>query len=670
MAAPDAQALFAVQVHRNIAIPMPDGVSLAADLFLPDAPGPFPAVFDYYPYRKDDMMAGYLRQQVYLAERGYAALRIDVRGTGGSGGVALDEYVLQEQLDAVAAIAWMAKQPWCNGNVGMFGISYGGFNSLQVAMHRPPALKAICPIYFTDNRYTDDVHYKGGAMQILVDIGGYGLNMVCLNALPPYPETSGVQWAALWEQHLEADPWLLNWVEHQTWDDYWRHGSLCEDYGAITCAVYLIGGWRDGYTNCNLRTFEHLRAPKRMIIGPWPHALPDIATPGPRVDYLYEMVRFYDHWLKGVDNGVMAEPPITLFVQEYDPPTAERDATSGFWRHEPGWPLERVAEQSLFLADAGALEGAPPADQYAAQYVYSPSVGTSYGLFSGGAPFILPVDQREDDARSLTWTSAPLDAPLEILGFPEARLRVCATAEIATIVARLVDIAPDGTAALITKGVLNLTHRESHSAPSPMIPSQTYDVVVQLDATSWMFAPGHRIRLSVTGADFPNVWPSPLPYTGSVHCGGEGASRLVLPVASPQTPPLPPPHLAPPLPFAPTASSQSDRPAWRVTRDHLEDTTEVLISSGGRTRVGESASFTSQREVLALVSERNPARVSYRGLNRITFHWPDREIETVARGQIQSSADAFHITVQLEITINGVAYHARSWTRSFPRVLL
>src|SRR5215212_454807 len=312
-----AQPQYDIRVVKHVKIPMTDGVQLDAHLVLPNAPGRFPAVFDYYPYRKDDLTAGSMRYHHYLARRGFAALRLDVRGTGGSAGIAADEYSLQEHLDAVEAIDWMSKQPWCNGNVGMFGSSYGGFNSLQVAMHRPPALKAICPMYFTDNRYTDDCHYKGGAMQMLYDMATYGLSMVVQNALPPYQEAVGDRWAEIWEEHLKAEPWLLPWEANQVYNDYWKQGSLCENYAAIQAATFLIGGWRDGYTNCNLRTFQHLQAPKKVLIGPWLHIWPDIGTPGPRIDHLHEMCRFYDYWLKGIDNGVMDEPPITVYVQKY-----------------------------------------------------------------------------------------------------------------------------------------------------------------------------------------------------------------------------------------------------------------------------------------------------------------------------------------------------------------
>jgi putative CocE/NonD family hydrolase len=595
---------------------------------------------------------------------------VDVRGTGGSTGTALDEYSLQEHLDGVEAIAWMAAQPWCNGNVGMFGTSYGGFNSLQVAMHRPPALKAICPMYFTDNRYTDDCHYKGGAMQMLYDIGTYGLGMVVMNALPPYPEGAGDRWAATWEEHLENEPWILQWVENQVYNDYWKHGSLCEDYGAIQCAAYLFGGWRDGYTNCNLRVFEHLRGPKKALIGPWLHVAPDVGLPGPRVDHLHEMARFYEYWLKDIDNGIMAEPAITLYVQKFDPPEAERPLTSGFWRHEATWPLERAGEQAFYLAANGGLEVAPPAAEQTVSYDYNPTVGTTFGMFSAGSPLVLPMDQRLEDAYTLNWTAAPLTAPLEILGHAQAEVSVAVTTDIATLTVRLIDVAPDGTAALVTKGLLNLTHRESHENPTSLTPGQIYHVTIPLDATSWLFEPGHAVRFSIAGADFPNSWPSPKLYTGTVYYGGQYPSRLLLPVVSPQEPALPEPQLQPPTPFEPLVQNNSEKATWRVTRDHINRTAEVQMRTGGRTRLNEGREIEQERDVTCLVSEQNPGQASVRGLSRTTLTWTDRVIETQARGQIESTANAFHVTIQLDITMDGLPHFNKRWVRTYPRQLL
>lgn len=650
-------------------IPVRDGTHLAADLFLPAGAGPFPAAFDYYPYRKDDYHALTLFQHRALSDAGIAALRVEVRGTGGSEGVLLDEYLLQEQLDAEDVIAWIAAQPWCNGRVGMFGASYGGFNTLQVAMRRPPALHAICSTYFTDNRYTDDCHYKGGTLQMLYDTAVYGQLMVVLNALPPPVEAAGDRWAAIWEERLSVAPWQLEWLAHPTLDDYWRHGSLCEDYGAIRCATMLCGGWRDGYVNCNLRTFEYLRCPKKLLIGPWLHVLPDLGQPGPAIDYVHEMARFFNYWLADLDDGVMDEPPITIFVQRYDPPRATRPQSSGVWRHEVTWPLPRAAEWQLFLSAHGDLKDEAEPAPGNRTYTYNPTVGTTFGMYPAGSPLVLPVDQRIEEADSLSWNSALLTEELEILGQPHAILTISAGAEVATVVVRLIDVAPDGAAALVTKGVLNLTHRDSHERPTPIMPGEVYTIELALDATSWVFEPGHALRLSITGADFPNSWPSPLPYRAQILTGGAHPSRLILPVVAAQEPPLPPPNLRPPPKIELPVTTQAAPATWRVTHDHIAGAVVVELRGAGRTR-GEGTDFSYRREAVALAYADDPARAMVRGVNAMMLHELDREITAESRTQISSTATDLHATVQLQVTIDGLPFASRSWSRSYRRHLL
>jgi hypothetical protein len=295
-------------------------------------------------------------------------------------------------------------------------------------------------------------------------------------------------------------------------------------------------------------------------------------------------------------------------------------------------------------------------------------------MFSAGSPYLLPVDQRLEAPYSPDWTSEPLDEPLEILGHPRAVLHVAVTTDVATVVARLVDVAPDGTAALVTKGVLNLTHRESHAQPTPVVPGQVYEIALELDATSWHFEAGHRIRLAISGADFPNTWPSPKPYSTELHVGGgRGAntgSRLILPVANPQASLLSAPALCPPTSFEPTAETQSECPTWRVTRDHLAATTEVFLRTAGRTRVSDELSFNSSHEATASVFEQNPARATIRGFSRVELYWPQRVIDACARGQIESTEDAFHVTINLEIKLDGLPHASKRWVRTFPRQLL
>ena len=659
---------YTVKRVRNVRIPMPDGVTLAADLFMPDAEGRFPVVFDYYPYRKNDQPESAFVGHSYLAQRGIVAARIDVRGSGDSEGTALDEYCPQEQLDGVTAIAWLAEQPWSNGKVGMFGSSYGGFNSLQVAMHRPPALKAICPMYFTDRRYTDDCHYKGGALQMLYDVGTYGLSMVGRNLLPPQPDLVGDKWAAIWEEHLNNEPWLLRWVAHQTEDEQWKQGSLCEDYDSIQCATYLFGGWRDGYVNCNLRVFENLRCPKKVIVGPWLHVSPYTGVPGPRINHFREMTRFYLYWLADRDTEIMDEPPITIYVQHYDPPRMDRPLTSGYWRFETEWPLKRHSAQILYLGD-GLLNVAPGETNGLTTVDYHATVGSTFGIFSAGGPLLVPGDQRIDDGFSAIYTSEPLEETVEILGHPEATLYVSSSAEVVTFVARLCDVAPNGASALVTKGILNATHRESHANPTPIVPGQIYELAIQLDATSWVFEPGHHIRLTVSNADFPNTWPSPTPATSQVFFGPGRRSRLVLPVVGPADRQLPSPSLEE-VPVDARAGLPLVPKQWRIARDPVTGTAELTIGSEGKTRLDEWHVLESSSTATATVSERDPSRASMSGKQLVRYRWPIGTIEMNSRATIASDATTFHVTIGADITLDGRPHFSRRWVQSIPRKLL
>ncbi|MBI3943535.1 MAG: CocE/NonD family hydrolase [Chloroflexi bacterium] len=660
---------FKVHVRRNVRIPMPDGITLAADVFMPEADGQFPVVMEYLPYRKNDVGWQGNYGQRYLAERGFVAVRLDVRGTGDSEGTAEDEYCLQEQLDGVTAIGWLAEQPWSNGKVGMFGSSYGGFNSLQVAMHRPPALKAIVPMYFTDRRYTDDCHYKGGAMQMLYDVGTYGLSMVGRNLLPPRPDLVGEQWAGIWEEHLQNEPWLLRWLAHQTEDEQWRLGSLCEDYGSIQCATYLIGGWRDGYVNCNLRAYQHLNCPKKVLIGPWLHQRPTDGIPGPRINQWRETARFFAYWLQDKDTGIMDEPPIAIYVQEYDPPRMDRRETSGFWRYETEWPLARGKEVTLYLGDGTLQPDSPPETGGSDRVAYHPAVGATFGIFSAGGPHLVPGDQRIEEAYSVVYTTTVLQEPVEILGHPQVILQVDSSADVVTFVVRLTDVAPDGSSALVTKGVLNATHRDSHTHPTPLLPGEKVALEIECDATSWIFAPGHRIRLSISHADFPNIWPSPKLATSHVYWGAGHPSRMTLPVVGKQSQTLPAPVFeATPFPIDP--NQPPPVPPWKIMRDLARGQVEITIEGSGSTRQDGVYVHETKTQATATVSERNPAEAAVKGRQTIRYIWPSQKIEVNTRGHIFSDPTAFHITIHAEITIDDLPHFSRRWAKSFPRRLL
>ncbi len=650
---------------------MRDGVRLAADLFRPDAAGAFPALVEYHPYRKDDMSVPRNGPHHYFAERGYVSVRLDVRGTGASEGVTTDEYPLQEQLDGYDAIEWIARQPWCDGQVAMFGSSYSGFTALQVALHRPPHLKTIIPIYATDDRYTDDCHYVGGALRMYYDVGFYATRMVAWNALPPAVDGLEGDWERIWQEHLVGSrPYMLTWLAHQADDLYWRPASVAGQYEKISCPVFLIGGWRDGYPNSPLRLFQHLRVPRRLLMGSWDHARPDAATRGPRIHYLHEMLRWLDHWMKGRDTGVMREPPAAVYMQRYDAPRPDRRLTSGEWRYLPGWPVPEARELTVFLAPGGGLAAEPPAREVVADFRYVPTVGVAGGLWSGGLAVGLPGDQRPDEAFSLVFASDPLAEPVEVLGRPRAILCAASSAPVAAFVVKLCDVAPDGASALVSRGVLNGTRRHSLAEPIPMEPGQAYELAIDLDATGWIFEAGHRIRLAIAGADFPNVWPTPFPATNQVSLGGAVPSRLVLPLAPAHPRGSPRPEFLALPPATSTAEVAAEGPTWEVRHDVMRGTTTVHIEYGRRLKLPDGTEIAEQQRMRNTASRDDPARASAEGETKVRRAHRGMVTECTALGKLTSSATTLDLTVDLQVLRDGRPHFQRRWTASFPRPLL
>jgi uncharacterized protein len=521
---------YKVRIERAVMIPMRDGKRLSADLIRPDAEGRFPAIMMYHPYRKDDVGRGGVGEHYYFAERGFVAVRLDARGTGSSEGTNTDEYLPQEQEDGYDAVEWLAQQPWSNGSVGMYGASYSGFTALQVALHRPPHLKAIVPVYATDDRYTDDCHYTpGGNMRMYYDVGSYGGWMVAMNALPPLPELVGPRWAELWQQRLEHnEPYLLKWMKHQVDGPYWRNGSLRPGYDRIQCPVFLIAGWRDGYPNPMLRMYTHLKVPKKLWVGPWVHTLPHGSVPGPRIDWINEASRCFAHWLRGEKTGIMDESPVSFYMQEYARPDRTLDITPGQWRNDTDFPVADTKEMSFYLGEGGKLASqaeASPRQDYD-EYEYLATVGVSNGFWSGGGiPFYLPDDQRADEAYSLTFTTEPIREELNLLGWPKVILHGSSSARVATFVAKLADVAPDGHSALIVDGSFNGTRRKSYTEPSPLTPGEIYELNIPMWPTGWVLKPGHRLRLAISSSDFPNLWPTPEPARNRIYRGGCYPSR-------------------------------------------------------------------------------------------------------------------------------------------------
>jgi uncharacterized protein len=522
-----------VREIEHVWIPMSDGTRLAARIWLPEdaEQNPVPVILEYLPYRKNDFTA--LRDSIrhpYFAGHGYASIRVDIRGSGDSDGILYDEYLPQEQDDALDVLTWIESQPWSTGSVGMIGKSWGGFNGLQVAARRHSALKAIITLCSTDDRYADDVHYMGGCL-LASDMQWWASTMLVYNGRPADPNVVGEQWRSTWLERLEkTPPFVEEWVKHQRRDDYWKQGSVCENYADITIPVFAVGGWADGYTNAILRLLEGLSGPRKGLIGPWAHEYPEVAVPGPAIGFLQECLRWWDRWLKGIDTGIMEEPMLRAWMQDSVPPQVDYQERPGRWVAEKEWPSPNIAPAEFWLKGQQLLETHAGEEE-----TIVPSVQT-HGLYAGvwcpfGQPGDLASDQRLENGQSVCFTSEPLEAPMEILGFPEITVDLASDKPNALLAVRLCDVAPDGAATLVSWGMLNLTHRDSHEHPTPLIPGERYTVNVRLNAIGHVLPAGHRWQVALSPNYWPHAWPSPEPVTLKVFSSEQ--TRLTLPVRPP-----------------------------------------------------------------------------------------------------------------------------------------
>ena len=504
---------------------MQDGVRLAARIWMPEGSEthPVPVVWEYLPYRLwDDLRWRDDKSGENLAPYGVAFVRVDIRGTGNSEGVMVDEYDVPELTDGVQVIAWLARQSWSNGSVGMRGISWGGINALQIAAMQPPELKAIMPMGCVVNRYNDDAHYMGGAFG--EQNMGWGAAFKGDMAGPPDPQVVGAHWEAMWRQRLEATPAILRtWSTHQRYDSYWKRGSIATDYAAIKCPVYVVDGWGDPYESIIGELLANLKAPRKGLIGPWGHIFPNLATPI-GLDWPYEEVRWWQQWLEGKDTGIMDEPMLRVYMMYKADSEAFPSEVPGRWVAEAVWPSPRTASSSLYF-DAGGRLSANPNSRDHITYIGNKIVGLTKPQWVYGRP--TEFEQTPDDRNSLLFDSAPLDRDLEILGYPIAKVRVSADVPVAQIAVRLTEVTAEGKSWLVSYNVLNLTRRDSMEQPTALKPGEFYDIELPLYMIAHRFKRGNRIRAAVSESLWPLIWPSPQIATLKVALG---ASHLVLPV--------------------------------------------------------------------------------------------------------------------------------------------
>lgn len=642
-------------------IPMKDGVHLAATLYMPDGAKPgekFPALLDYLPYRKDDAMAAEdYPKHGYFARRGYVSARVDIRGFGSSEGRPPErEYSEQEQTDGEQVIAWLATQPWSNGNVGMFGISWGGFNAIQMAMRNTPHLKAIIAIAATDQLFHDDVHYVDGMMHI----DEFELNMDMAEGFAVSPAYALDDYVL--NQRFETPPWSLLYMKHQRDGAFWH--SPVRPQSEIKVPCFLIGGFADGYRDSIPHMLENVKAPVRALIGPWNHSFPNNADFGPRVEWRDQAVRWWDYWLKGRDTGVLNDPKLIVFMRHWHPPEPNLESVPGEWRVENGWPPAGQRKQTFYLQPDHAL-GKSASQPAIHQLKYIPSIGVEAGFWWGE----LLADQRPVDAFSLVYDSPPLEEDLTILGWPHALLHASAPVKLADWFARLSDVAPDGSVTQLTGAGLNGAQRDSVSDPRDLEPNKTYSLDVEMHLTSWVFPKGHRIRVSISNAQWPMIWPTPYAMTTSLALGGEDGSRLVLPVV--------PAHGAPgPIPLSAPEPSEERKDIrsvgfpwpgeWTLLRDEAHQKATVVWKGKSETDYPWGKE-TDYEKMTYDIEDAHPETNAVQGEAETVYELQGRTLTWRGHLSVTSDANDFFYKYTREVLRDGKLVKQKTWGETIPR---
>jgi len=653
---------------REASIGMPDGVRLAADLYMPagnENGETFPVILEYLPYRKTESRSRNYSLYSYFVERGYVVARVDIRGTGNSEGRLIPyEYSDQEHQDGMVVIDWLAGQPWSNGNVGMFGISWGGFNSIQMASLNPPALKAIIAVDATEDLYQDDVHYMDGIMHV----DSWEMSQDLDNARPGAPDY--VIDEAYFRNRFDTQPWMMTYKRQQRDGPFWDRASVKSRYEEITIPTFHIGGWYDGYRDSLPRMLDNLEAPVKAMIGPWSHAWPHDPYPEPGMEWRHEAVRWFDQWLKGVDTGIMDEPRLAVYVRQWHPPGPYLETAPGFWRWEKGWPVARIEERVMYSQPNHTLSIAKP-EKTVHQLRYVPGIG-----IEAGGPVMwwgdVAHDQRGTDAFSLVYDSEPLSEATEILGLPRAVLRVAASATRANWFVRLSDVAPDGTVTQVAGAGFNGTHRISARRPEDIESGQVFPLDIEMHFTSWVFPKGHRIRLSVNNAQWPMLWPTPYAMTTSLHLGGDGGSHLVIPVVPPgpaTAPEFRPPTESPKLPGFESIDTGTNSGYGEISSvDRNPQTGEVTVTATNSGAYRYPWGTEAYRETIEhRTSDAHPEKTEVRGTHRMEVTLKDRVLVWEANLSFTSDRGNFYYRYTRRLEENGELVREKTWSDTIPR---
>ncbi len=646
-------------------IELSDGCVLSARVWRPETREALPTILEIHPYPKRYSTA--MRDEVnhgWFATHGYVSLRVDLPGVGDSEGRLVDEYRPEEHRSILEVLEWIAEQDWCDGNVGMFGHSWGAYSGLQMAALNPPCLKAVVASGVSDDLYADDCHFRGGVMAS--EHMGWAATMLSFFSRPPDPEIVGDKWKELWMDHLENTEWLLpDWLRHPTRDGHWKYPSVCENYDAVKIPVLVASGWADIYSNSVMRMAANMPNSFKGVIGPWAHKFPHMGMPKPAIGWLQECVKWWDRWLKGNRNGVEDLPRLRLFIPEnIKPETASDSDREGRWVSEPEWPSPLTAMLEYKLGDGTLCHDREDHELV----ICSPqSLGTAAGeIMPMGWGADLPGDQQSDDGQSMVFDTAVLEENVDVLGNAVVELSITSDKPVAFLVGRLCDVAPDGASTRICYGALNLTHTENHEEVRYLEPGKIYRIRLQLDATAYRFCPDHRIRLALSNAYWPLLWPSPEAVTLTVFTADSILSLPVRPERDEVAPKFELPASAPHLARTVLEKARSER---TVTRDLATgETTYRVIDWGAKERSDTIGLITSgSTERVYRVHDDDPSSCTMVSGRHITVERGGMKLRTYAEAYMSCTRDDFYMTAQLIGWDGDDEIFNRSWKDTVPR---
>ena len=649
-------------------IPMQDNIHLAADIYWPTGyrkGDVYPVLLEYIPYRKDESRGRNYPLYSYFLDNDYIVARVDIRGTGNSEGKVIpNEYSDIELDDGEEVIEWLANQSWSNGNVGMFGISWGGFNSIQMSMRNPPALKAFVAVMATEYLYEEDVHYIDG---IMVAGDSWMMSNDLYNSLPGAPDfLMDEQW---YEDRFDVEPSVYKYMRQQRDGPFWDRASAKNKYHLIKVPGYHIGGWYDGYRNSLPRMIENVSAPVKAMIGPWDHDYPHDAALKPQVEWRHEAVRWFDQFLKQKNTGILDEPKFAIYMRDYHEPDDSIEYIPGYWRWEDEWPPKNTEKLILFPQDDHTLlETESVFSEHQLKNI--PSIG-----LEGGGPTMwwgsIPPDQTPMDEDSLFYDSDVLQQPIEILGSPIAKLHVSADAIRANWIVRISDVAPDGKVTQIGGAAFNGTHRHSSRNPVDIVPGEKFPIEVKLHFTSWRLNKGHKLRMAVSNSQWPMLWPTAYPVNTTLDIGGEFGAQVQLPIVFGN---YASPHFIEPK-SSPTLEGYEVLDAGNITGYAAIDTIQRNEETGEAVGIASNTGANKypwgiayfEEEITQKTNDNDPANSSVVGRYKITQELDDRTLVFEQDVEFKSNVRDFNLRFHRWISVDGDKRYEKTWEETIPR---